>query len=382
MLARDSPGGVPRRAPRARRTSSASGHRPRGRASRGARRRPPARSRGGRWESLASRWTDGRGPKMPPGVLRDGRTDERARPYRGAPGSPTLMPSRSMSPSRSRPASTRSSLSGAIRAGSPSPAASAATIRPRAQRSVSSKRGAGGPGAPRRARERLHAAARRTPRRRRAVLAARRAGGADARAELHRGLVEVACGAPPGSSAAGSARRRAATRRTFVSTAATRSPNANDATAAAVYGPTPGSARRPRLSRGPAVARDDRAGRPQPQRALVVAQADPLGEDLRRRRGGERLRGRPARHPALVALEHARDLRLLRHELRDEDRVGIARAPPRQVAAVGVVPGQDGRLQGLVAHPVVTPAGSARRTSRRAGATSGRPARSRRAARC
>ncbi len=44
------------------------------------------------------------------------------------------------------------------------------------------------------------------------------------------------------------------------------------------------------------------------------------------------------------ALEHARDLRLLGHDLRDEDRVGIARAPPRQVAAVGVVPGEDGVL--------------------------------------
>ena len=37
-----------------------------------------------------------------------------------------------------------------------------------------------------------------------------------------------------GSNAAGSTPSRSATRRTFVSTAATRSPNANDATAAAV----------------------------------------------------------------------------------------------------------------------------------------------------
>ena len=82
------------------------------------------------------------------------------------------------------------------------------------------------------------------------------------RAELHRGLVPVGVAARAAAAPAGSARSRAATRRTFVSTAATGSPNANDATAAAVYGPTPGSARSPRRR-----AASRRARRSRPPRA-------------------------------------------------------------------------------------------------------------------
>ena len=49
--------------------------------------------------------------------------------------------------------------------------------------------------------------------------------------------------ARPGGSSSSAAPRpsRPQTRRTFVSTAASSRPKANDATAAAVYGPTPGS---------------------------------------------------------------------------------------------------------------------------------------------
>ncbi len=43
----------------------------------------------------------------------------------------------------------------------------------------------------------------------------------------------------------------------------------------------------------------------------------------------------------LVALDHDGDARLLQHDLRDPDRIGVAAAPPGQVAPVGVVPAQQ-----------------------------------------
>ena len=57
----------------------------------------------------------------------------------------------------------------------------------------------------------------------------------------------------------------------------------------------------------------------------------------------QRLDGRPAREPRLVARDHAGHLGLLEHDLRDEDRVGVAGAPPRQVAALARVPAQQQR---------------------------------------
>ncbi len=57
---------------------------------------------------------------------------------------------------------------------------------------------------------------------------------------------QVAARSSSGSSSSGVPRpSRSLIRTTLTSTAATRSPNANDATAAAVYGPIPGSARSP-----------------------------------------------------------------------------------------------------------------------------------------
>src|SRR5206468_860905 len=70
--------------------------------------------------------------------------------------------------------------------------------------------------------------------------------------------------------------RRSITRRVLTSTAATGSPNANDATAAAVYGPTPGSSRRPSASRGQPVAAPPRTKRGSPPRS-------PSGRGVRER---------------------------------------------------------------------------------------------------
>ena len=56
----------------------------------------------------------------------------------------------------------------------------------------------------------------------------------------------------------------------------------------------------------------------------VVAQAHPRGQDVRAAGVGERRLVRPALEPRLVARDDARDLRLLEHDLRDEDRVRVA----------------------------------------------------------
>ncbi len=63
----------------------------------------------------------------------------------------------------------------------------------------------------------------------------------------------------------------------------------------------------------------------------VVAEARPDLEYVVERRGRERRHRREPRHPALPVGDHGGDARLLQHDLADPDRVGIARAAPRQV---------------------------------------------------
>ena len=65
------------------------------------------------------------------------------------------------------------------------------------------------------------------------------------------------------------------------------------------------------------------------QRPPVVAEALPLPDRVRRRGGGERRDCRPPLEPGEVARDDAVDLRLLEHDLRDEDRVRVARPPSR-----------------------------------------------------
>ena len=114
---------------------------------------------------------------------------------------------------------------------------------------------------------------------------------------------------------------RSWTRRTFVSTGSTSRPNAKLPTAAAVYGPMPGSS--VRSSGQPRSATSARRA-VQMTRAPVVAESLPRDDHVRGRSGGERLDGGPALEPATPARDHAVDLRLLQHHLRDEDRVRVA----------------------------------------------------------
>ena len=91
----------------------------------------------------------------------------------------------------------------------------------------------------------------------------------------------------------------------------------------------------------PPVGRDVLRGAVQADRAPVVAEALPLDDHVRGRRGCERLDGRPALEPGPPARDHAVDLRLLQHDLAHQDRVGIRRLAPREIAPVLAVPGQE-----------------------------------------
>ena len=78
----------------------------------------------------------------------------------------------------------------------------------------------------------------------------------------------------------------------------------------------------------------------------VVAEALPLADHVGGRCDRELFDPRPALEPPLPARQHALDLRLLGHDLADEDRVRVARPPPRQVASVLHEPRQEQILHG------------------------------------
>jgi hypothetical protein len=88
----------------------------------------------------------------------------------------------------------------------------------------------------------------------------------------------------------------------------------------------------------PAAGRDRLRGPVQAERTPVVAQPLPLADHVPDGSAGERTHRRPDLEPAQVPRHDALDLRLLQHHLGDEDRVGIARPPPRQVTTVGGEP--------------------------------------------
>ena len=122
------------------------------------------------------------------------------------------------------------------------------------------------------------------------------------------------------------------TRSTFTSTGSTSSPKAKQRTAAAVYGPDAGQlgqvvgpavvARRPARRGGGSAPR---RLYPSPCHSRITSAGEAAASASTRR---------PALEPGEVARDDALDLRLLQHHLADEDRVRVARAPPREVAPV------------------------------------------------
>ena len=109
---------------------------------------------------------------------------------------------------------------------------------------------------------------------------------------------------------------------------------------------------------GPAGFRDPLGGTVEVDGATVVAEPLPLADDLRPGRGREGLGGRPALEPVQVPRDDALHLRLLEHDLADEDRVRIACPPPRQVASLECVPVAEGPLE--VSHRAWLPRGRGR----------------------
>ena len=89
---------------------------------------------------------------------------------------------------------------------------------------------------------------------------------------------------------------------------------------------------------GPALGGDPRRGAVERDGATVVAETLPFDDHVGGARGREGGGRRPPGQPALVARHDALHLRLLEHHLGDEDRVRVARPPPREVAPDGAVP--------------------------------------------
>ena len=87
-------------------------------------------------------------------------------------------------------------------------------------------------------------------------------------------------------------------------------------------------------------------------RACVVAKPGPGGEHIVQRRIGQRFHIRPERKEFAVVTRDRLHRRLLQHDLRQPDMIGIGaaalRRAPRQGAAVDVVPGEQRlRVNGL-----------------------------------
>lgn len=74
-------------------------------------------------------------------------------------------------------------------------------------------------------------------------------------------------------------------------------------------------------------------------RARIVSEALPRFTYLVRPRLRELREVGKSIQKAIVIVEHPRDLRLLEHQLRNENAVRIARFPPGQIATVLAIPG-------------------------------------------
>jgi hypothetical protein len=80
-------------------------------------------------------------------------------------------------------------------------------------------------------------------------------------------------------------------------------------------------------------------------RACIIAEALPRTEHVIFGSASQRDKIREAAEPLVVKGDHGGDLSLLKHELGDEDGVGIAGAAPWQITAVAVIPAQKSALE-------------------------------------
>ena len=86
-------------------------------------------------------------------------------------------------------------------------------------------------------------------------------------------------------------------------------------------------------------------------RAAVIAEPRPAGENVIGGSGGERGNIREAGKETRIVVKHGRHLRLLQHDFREPDAVGVVALPGQVVAAVAGLPG--GEAVGKGGHPVV-----------------------------
>jgi len=101
---------------------------------------------------------------------------------------------------------------------------------------------------------------------------------------------------------------------------------------------------------------DDPGGPAHVPGALIIAQAFPGFEHLLERRPGERLEIGKGSQPGVIIGDDGSDRRLLEHDFRHPDAIGIARPAPGKVALAGGVPtekpaGEKG-VPAFVASPV------------------------------
>lgn len=84
----------------------------------------------------------------------------------------------------------------------------------------------------------------------------------------------------------------------------------------------------------------------QPDGANIVAEWIPQAPDLSHVRGGQAAEGRETAEELAVLRDHALDLRLLQHDLGDEDAIRLTGATPREVAGMLGVPDEQSPLEG------------------------------------
>jgi len=74
----------------------------------------------------------------------------------------------------------------------------------------------------------------------------------------------------------------------------------------------------------------------------VIAESLPGVKNIVFCRARQYREGRESSKPVLIIRQHSYDLRLLQHDFRNEDGVGIAGPPPGKVAAMAVIPFHEG----------------------------------------
>lgn len=91
---------------------------------------------------------------------------------------------------------------------------------------------------------------------------------------------------------------------------------------------------------------DDSSGRAEIARPRIIAETLPGVENVTFGGCGQSGEIGKAPHPLTIIGDDSGDLRLLKHELGDQDRVGIGGTAPGEIAAVFSIPREERSLEG------------------------------------